>query len=116
MKSICIPALLLTASVAFGHQHGLKPADAMKQLAFLTGHWVGKQTFETGAEPMIGSVINDIDFAVGGRYLAERLSTTLNGRNPTDTRHFLTFDGRVNAFKAWWFTDTSVAPWNSTSL
>jgi hypothetical protein len=54
--------------------------------------------------------VNRIDDAIGGRYLCEMLSTTMPGRKPTDTRHFISYDPKSEKYTAWWFTDTSVGP------
>ena len=45
-----------------------------------------------------------------GKYLCEMLSTTLPGRKPTDTRHFISFDKQSGKYTAWWFNDTSTHP------
>ena len=91
--------------------HDLKHAEALKQLEFMKGAWSGQQVFDTqGGPEMKGAAKNTIDDAIGGRYLCEMLSTTLPGRKPTDTRHFITFDPKSQSYKAWWYTDTSVGP------
>jgi hypothetical protein len=38
------------------------------------------------------------------------LSTTMPGRKPTDTRHFISYDPKSGKYTAWWFTDTSTGP------
>lgn len=110
MKGVLSVLLFAVALVAFGQGHDLKPADAMKNLAFLKGNWSGKQNFNTGGPAMVGDATNHIDEAIGGRYMAEMLSTSLPGRKPTDTRHFISFDPKAGVYRAWWFTDTSVGP------
>ncbi len=101
--------LLLAAAIAH-QQHGIEPQKAMEQIAWMKGDWAGKQDFNTGGAPMVGEATNKIEDAIGGRYLEERLSTTLPGRKPTDTRHMLTFDPATQTYRAWWFNDTSVTP------
>jgi hypothetical protein len=105
--SVLIAAMSL---LALGQGHDLKPAEAMKNLAFLKGDWAGKQDFNTGGPAMVGEASNHIDEAIGGRYMAEMLSTSLPGRKPTDTRHFISYDPKAAVYRAWWFTDTSVGP------
>ncbi len=107
MKKLISLAIVVASVSAIAQQHGVKPAEAMKNLSFLTGHWVGKQNFNAPGGSMVGDAKNDIDFAVGGRYIAEQLSTTLPGRKPSDTRHFLTYDEKSQMYKAYWFTDTT---------
>jgi len=105
-----LAAIAVLPILALTQTHDIPVAEAMKGLAFMKGEWVGKQDFNTGGAPMIGEATNRIEEAIGGRYLEERLSTTLPGRKPTDTRHLLTFDPKSGAYRAWWFNDTSVAP------
>jgi hypothetical protein len=38
------------------------------------------------------------------------LSTTMPGRKPTDTRHFISYDKPSGKYTAWWFNDTSTRP------
>lgn len=111
MKALLTTLLTLVAISALAQQHDLKPADALKNLDFMKGDWVGKQDFNTqGGTAMTGDATNHINDAIGGRYLCEMLSTSLPGRKPTDTRHFISFDSKAGKYKAWWFTDTSVGP------
>lgn len=110
MKTLLSCLFIATSLVAGAQTHDLKPAEAIKNLAFMTGTWVGKQDFNTGGDPMVGEATNHIEEAIGGRYIEEHLSTALPGRKPSDTRHFLTYDPKTSTFKAWWFNDTSVAP------
>lgn len=92
-------------------QHETPPADAMGQLAFMTGKWKGKQTFLIGdGKTMVGDATDDAEFAVGKRFIEERLSTTLPGRSATDTRHMLGFDKKTGKYVAYWFNDTSSLP------
>ena len=101
-------SLLLAAAIA--QQHGTEPQQAMRDIAWMQGDWTGKQSFNTGGDPMVGDATVFVEEAIGGRYLEERLSTTLPGRKPTDTRHYITFDPASQTYKAWWFNDTSVGP------
>jgi hypothetical protein len=59
---------------------------------------------------MSGEATDHVEVAVGGRYLAEVLATTLPGRKPTDSRHFISFDPASGKYVAWWFNDTSIGP------
>lgn len=110
MKGILCVFTVAIAMLAGAQGHDLKPADALKNLAFLKGNWEGKQDFNTGGAPMVGAATNHIDDAIGERYLCEMLSTTLPGRKPSDTRHFISYDPKSSTYRAWWFTDTSVGP------
>ncbi len=107
MKLVLSALFFATSLAAFTQGHDVRPADSMKAVAFLKGDWVGKQDFNTGGAPMVGDATNNIEEAIGGRYLEERLSTTLPGRKPSDTRHFLTFDPKAGLYRAWWFNDSS---------
>ncbi|MFI5386044.1 MAG: DUF1579 family protein [Fimbriimonadales bacterium] len=111
MKTVLFVLIVLSAALASAQQHDLKPADALKNLAFMKGDWAGKQEFnpQLGAA-MTGDATNHIDDAIGGRYLCEMLSTKLPGRGPTDTRHFISYNPKSGKYTAWWFTDTSVGP------
>ncbi len=102
----CFLTCLCLGALAQGHD--IKPADAMAKVAFMKGDWSGKQDFNTGGEAMIGDATDHVEDAIGGRYLEEKLSTTLPGRKPSDTRHLLTFDPKSGTYKAWWFNDSSV--------
>ncbi|MES1147281.1 MAG: DUF1579 family protein, partial [bacterium] len=94
------------ALLSVAQQHDLKPAEALKSLEFMKGDWAGKQEFNTqGGAAMTGDATNHISDAIGGRYLCEMLSTSLPGRKPTDTRHFISFDPKTQKYTAWWFTD-----------
>jgi len=111
MKALFCIFAALAALTAIAQQHDLKSADALKSLAFMKGDWAGKQDFNTqGGPPMSGDAANHIDDAIGGRYLCEMLSTTMPGRGPSDTRHFISFDPKIGKYTAWWFTDTSIGP------
>lgn len=108
---ICAPLIAAIALLGQAQAHGLKPAEALKKLDFMRGNWVGKQNFNVpGGEKMVGDASNSIHAIIGERYIEESLSTTLAGRQPTDTRHITTYDPKTNTFKSWWFNDTTVAP------
>ncbi len=84
---------------------------ALNELAFMKGEWSGQQEFNTqGGPAMAGEATNRVEAAVGGRYLTEVLATTLPGRTPTDSRHFISFDPASGKYVAWWFNDTSIGP------
>lgn len=111
MKIIVCALLALAFSLSLGQQHDLKPAEALQNLAFLKGEWSGQQVFDTGGgAQMTGTATNSIADGIQGHYLCEMLSTTLPGRKPTDTRHFISYDPEAKLYRAWWFTDTSTAP------
>jgi hypothetical protein len=110
MRGFVCALIVASALFALDQGHDLKPAEAMQNLAFLKGNWVGKQDFNTPGAAMVGDATNHIDEAIGGRYIAEMLSTTLPGRTPSDTRHFLTFDPKAGVYRAWWYTDTTIGP------
>lgn len=94
-----------------GQGHNAKPEDAMSNLAFMVGSWKGKQTFMTGnGGTMIGSATDHAEWAVGGRFIEEHLSTTLSNRAPTDTRHMIGYDAKTGQYVAYWFNDTSSLP------
>jgi hypothetical protein len=77
----------------------------------MEGDWVGKQDFDTGGGPaMVGDATDQIEIGIEGKYLCEMLSTTLPGRKPTDTRHFISYDKESSQYNAWWFNDTSTHP------
>ena len=63
---------------------------------------------------MVGDATNRIDLCIAGKYLCEMLSTTLPGRKPTDTRHFISYDKQTGKYTAWWFNDTSTHPTSFT--
>jgi hypothetical protein len=92
-------------------QFTVSPADALTRIAFMQGDWAGKQNFNTnGGAAMVGDATDSIAVGIAGKYLCETLSTTLPGRKPTDTRHFLSFDKQSGKYTAWWFNDTSYHP------
>jgi len=111
-----VPCLMLAcASVLTSGQQTPTPANPLDPLSFLTGDWTGKQDFNNQNGPaMAGDATDRIDVCIAGRYLCEMLSTTLPGRKPTDTRHFLSFDKQTGKYTAWWFNDTSTHPTSFT--
>jgi hypothetical protein len=112
------PACILFAVssvVAFGQQQSMLPADALAKLSFMQGDWAGKQDFNTNGGPaMVGDATDRINLGIAGKYVCEMLSTTLPGRKPTDTRHFISYDKLTGKYKAWWFNDTSYHPMELT--
>ena len=92
-------------------QSAIQPTDALARLAFMQGDWAGKQNFNTNGGPaMVGDATDSVALGIAGKYLCETLSTTLPGRKPTDTRHFISFDKQSGKYAAWWFNDTSYHP------
>ena len=108
MRSVLCCGLLALAVLGQAQGHDIKPAEALAKIDFMKGHWTGEQNFNTGGAPMVGTATDEVSEAIGGRYLEERLSTTLPGRKPSDTRHFITFDPAAGSYKAYWFNDSSV--------
>ncbi len=103
--------LALSSALASAQQASMQPADALNKLAFMQGNWAGKQNFNTDGGPaMVGEATDRIEPGIAGKYLCETLSTTLSGRKPTDTRHFISFDKQTGKYMAWWFNDTSYHP------
>lgn len=97
--------------LAYGQQQAKSPANPLDNLSFMKGDWSGKQNFETGGGPaMVGDATDRIEIGIAGKYLCEMLSTTLPGRKPTDTRHFISYDKQSGKYTAWWFNDTSSHP------
>jgi hypothetical protein len=108
--SVCV-LLAFSSVLAFGQQQSVQPADALAELSFMQGDWSGKQDFDTGGGPaMVGEATDRIETGIAGKYLCEMLSTTLPGRKPTDTRHFISYDKPTGKYTAWWFNDTSYHP------
>jgi hypothetical protein len=104
--------LALCASVpAFGQKPAAKAPNPLDNLSFMMGDWSGKQNFETGGSPaMVGDATDRVQLGIADKYLCEMLSTTLFGRKPTDTRHFISYDKQSGKYTAWWFNDTSTHP------
>jgi hypothetical protein len=117
MMKLLVSVLLLVGSAFASGQHagvqpvGVKPADALDKLIFMQGDWAGHQDFNTNGGPaMVGDVTDKVEMGIANKYLCEMLSTTLPGRKPTDTRHFISFDAKTQKYTAWWFNDTSYHP------
>ena len=110
MKTYFASLLVATSAFAAAQGHDMKPADAMKQIQFITGDWKGKQDFVTGGAPMVGDLVVTAKSVVGSRYIEETLSTTLPGRKPTDSRHMVGYDPKIGKYKAWWYNDTNNVP------
>jgi Protein of unknown function (DUF1579) len=107
---VCL-LVLFSSLLVFGQQPVTQPADALNSLSFMKGDWAGKQEFNTPDGPaMTGDATDRIEMGIAGKYLCETLSTTLSGRKPTDTRHFISFDRQSGKYTAWWFNDTSSHP------
>ncbi len=109
-------AAISLLAVSGGQGHGLKPAEAMKTVAFIAGDWKGTQNFKTPTGEMSGTATDRAEEAVGGRFIYERLSTTLPDSKPTDTRHMLCYDPATSKFVAYWFNDTSALPMQLTGV
>jgi hypothetical protein len=111
MKFLVGVVLAASGVLAFAQQPSMQPADALHKLSFMQGDWSGKQVFNTNGGPaMVGDATDRIELGIAGKYLCEMLSTTLPGRKPTDTRHFISFDKQTGKYTAWWFNDTSYHP------
>ena len=111
MNRIACLLFACTSAVALGQQAATPAPNPLDKLAFMQGDWSGKQNFNTGNGPaMVGDAIDRVDLCIAGRYVCEMLSTTLPGRKPTDTRHFISFDKQSGKYTAWWFNDTSTHP------
>lgn len=115
MRVLVLGLLVVCGAVAVGQQPAaqttLTPADALGKLAFMQGDWTGKQDFNTnGGAAMVGAATDRVELGIAGKYWCEMLSTTLPGRKPTDTRHFISYDAKTGKYTAWWFNDTSYHP------
>jgi len=107
----------IVSAVGFAQQQPVQPADALARLLFMQGYWAGKQNFDTGGGPaMVGEATDNISLCIEGKFVCEMLSTTLPGRKPTDTRHFISFDKQTGKYTAWWFNDTSYHPTQFTGV
>jgi hypothetical protein len=111
MKLIVCFLTLCAAAMSHGQQQAPSSRDGLSSLSFMKGDWAGKQNFDTGGgPPMVGEAIDRIEIGIAGKYLCEMLSTTMPGRKPTDTRHFISYDKQSGKYTAWWFNDTSTRP------
>ena len=111
MKRIVCFLVVGAASMLYGQDHSTPAPDPLGGLSFMKGNWAGKQDFNNqGGPAMVGDATDRIENGIAGKYLCEMLSTTLPGRKPTDTRHFISYDKQSGKFTAWWFNDTSTHP------
>jgi hypothetical protein len=111
MKIIVCFLLVCAAVMSYGQQQTPASPDSLSSLSFMKGDWAGKQNFDTGGGPaMVGDATDRIEIGIAGKYLCEMLSTTMPGRKPTDTRHFISYDKQSGKYTAWWFNDTSTRP------
>jgi hypothetical protein len=111
MKLIVCFLLVWAAAMSHSQQQTQPSPDPFNSLSFMKGDWTGKQNFDTGGGPaMVGDTTDRIEIGIGGKYLCEMLSTTLPGRKPTDTRHFISYDKQLGKYNAWWFNDTATHP------
>jgi hypothetical protein len=111
MKFFVCVLFAASGALALGQQQSPQPADALGKLSFMQGDWAGKQVFNTNGGPAtIGDATDRVEMGIAGKYLCEMLSTTLAGRKPTDTRHFISYDKQTGKYTAWWFNDTSYHP------
>jgi len=111
MKFLVCFLFAVSGALAFGQQQDVQPADELNKLSFMQGDWTGKQDFNTDGGPaMVGDATDRIVLGIANKYLCEALSTTLPGRKPTDTRHFISYDRQTQKYTAWWFNDTSYHP------
>lgn len=110
MRIIAMCSIVCACVLASGQQSP-PPANPLDNLSFMQGDWTGKQDFNNqGGPAMVGDATDRIDLCIAGKYLCEMLSTTLPGRKPTDTRHFISYDKQSGKYTAWWFNDTSTHP------
>ena len=112
MRRFLVLFVIFGAAAAGAQQPSAVPQnDGLGKLAWMQGDWAGHQDFNTGGDaPMVGDATDRVNVGIAGKYLCEMLSTTLPGRKPTDTRHFISFDPKTNLYSAWWFNDTSIRP------
>jgi len=111
MKFVVCFLVAISGAFALGQQASVQPADALNKLSFMQGDWAGKQDFNTGdGSAMVGDATDRVELGIANKYLCEMLSTTLSGRKPTDTRHFISYDAKAQKYTAWWFNDTSYHP------
>jgi Protein of unknown function (DUF1579) len=111
MKLIVCFLVVCAAAMSYSQQQTPPSPDGLTSLSFMKGDWTGKQNFDTGGgPPMIGEATDRIEIGIAGKYLCEMLSTTMPGRKPTDTRHFISYDKQSGKYTAWWFNDTGTRP------
>jgi hypothetical protein len=111
MKLIVCFLTVWAAAMSYGQQQAPAATDPLNNLSFMKGDWTGKQNFNNpGGPAMSGDASDRVEIGIGGRYLCEMLSTTMPGRKPTDTRHFISYDKQSGKYAAWWFNDTGTRP------
>jgi hypothetical protein len=111
MKLIVCFLLVCAAAMSHSQQQTQPSPDPLNSLSFMKGDWSGKQNFNSpGGSPMVGDATDRIEIGIAGKYLCEMLSTTMLGRKPTDTRHFISYDKQSGKYNAWWFNDTATRP------
>ena len=111
MKRLAFLFFACAGAAAIAQQPATPSPNPLDKLAFMHGDWSGKQNFNNDSGPaMVGDATDRIDIGIAGKYLCEMLSTTLPGRKPTDTRHFISYDKQSGKYTAWWFNDTSSHP------
>jgi hypothetical protein len=111
VSTVAVSGVAMSGSLAYSQQQSVQPADALGKLSFMQGDWAGKQDFDTGGGPaMVSDATDRVELGIANKYICEMLSTTLPGRKPTDTRHFISFDAKTQKYTAWWFNDTSYHP------
>ena len=111
MKLVVCFLLVCAAATSSSQQQTPPSPDPLNSLSFMKGDWTGKQNFNNpGGQPMVGDATDRIEIGIAGKYLCEMLSTTMPGRKPTDTRHFISYDKSSGKYTAWWFNDTSSHP------
>jgi hypothetical protein len=111
MKFLLCFLVAISSALTFGQQQAPQQPDGLNGLSWMEGDWSGTQNFNTNGGPaMAGDATDRIEVGIKGKYLCEMLSTTLPGRKPTDTRHFISYDSQSAHYTAWWFNDTSNRP------
>jgi hypothetical protein len=111
MRFVAAFLVICAGAFACAQQPAAQTPNPLDKLSFMHGDWSGKQDFNNqGGPAMVGDATDRIDVCIAGRYVCEMLSTTLPGRKPTDTRHFISYDKQSGKFTAWWFNDTSTHP------
>jgi hypothetical protein len=111
MKFIVCFLVICAGAFACSQQPAAQPPNPLDSLSFMKGDWSGTQNFNNqGGPAMVGEATDRIEIGIAGKYLCEMLSTTLPGRKPTDTRHFISYDKQSGKYTAWWFNDTSTHP------
>jgi hypothetical protein len=111
MKFVAAFLAICAGALACAQQPAAQTPNPLDKLSFMQGDWSGKQDFNNqGGPAMVGDATDRIDLCIAGRYVCEMLSTTLPGRKPTDTRHFISYSKQTGKYMAWWFNDTSTRP------